>query len=100
MMIENAKTAPERREFIARAWSGQIDGRCWTAFAIADVLDVEPKTVYRHLAILRRQGDTRAHHRPEYAHQSRASIAAPILNRSIAAIVLALAEPVMTEARP
>ncbi len=82
----------DRREFIARAWSGQIDGRCWTAFQIAERLDIEPKNVYRHLRILRGQGDPRAHHRPEYANQSRARRvhAVPVLHRRSAAVAAAL----------
>ena len=86
------QTALTRREQVARLWSGQNDdGKCHTAAQIAETLGIEPKTVYRHLRKLRAARDARAHHRPEYGHQSQSKRQAPVLRKNFAAVITALA---------
>jgi hypothetical protein len=69
-----------RRERVARLWSGELldgspapeaDGRKWKAWQIADDLGIEVKSVFGHLAALRKAGDARAENRPQWANQAR-----------------------------
>lgn len=54
------------REAVAILWDHGL-----TAQAIADSIELAPKTVFYHLKVLRRQRDPRAHRRPQWTAQKR-----------------------------
>lgn len=54
------------REAVAILWDQGL-----TAQAIADEIQVQPKSVFYHLRILQRSQDPRAHRRPQWTAQKR-----------------------------
>ena len=56
----------QSREAVAILWDQGL-----TAQAIADAIEIQPKSVFYHLRILRRSQDPRAHRRPQWTAQKR-----------------------------